>query len=98
MTDRRSNIVAFPPQVVADQKIREAERMIAKLLGHIEDAARYPQDRDLQIRAVIAPAMLDMWRDMLVEAKLRREAVDATDLMRHGGLIYRAQPSQNGAH
>jgi hypothetical protein len=93
-----SNIVPFPAQVVADQKIREAERMIAKLLGHIEEAARHPANREAQIRAAIAPPMLDAWREILDEAKVRRELLAAGDALRFGGMTYRAQPSQNGAH
>ncbi|WIA54310.1 hypothetical protein N6H05_14685 [Sphingobium sp. WTD-1] len=98
MATRPNNIIAFPPQVVADQKVREAERMIAKLLGHIEDAGRFPSNVDMQIRAAVAPPMIEMWQEMLEEAKVKRELLEAGDTMRHAGLTYRAQPSQNGAH
>ncbi len=91
-------VVKFPSAIVMDQKVREAERTIAKLLGYIEDAASNPKDGDLQIKAAIAPPMLDMWREMLEKAKIGRELIDAVDTMRHGGIVYRAQPSQNGAH
>ncbi|KKW92695.1 hypothetical protein YP76_07115 [Sphingobium chungbukense] len=72
--------------------------MIAKLLGYIEDAARFPKDGDLQVRAAIAPGMLDMWREILEKAKLESELAQAGDALLYKGLTYRAQPSQNGAH
>ncbi|SES08752.1 hypothetical protein [Sphingobium sp. YR768] len=98
MATRPNNIVAFPAEVLADQKVRQCERMVKKLLGWIEDAERFPNDRVLQIHAATAGPMLEMWSDDLKAAKIKRELLNAGDTMRHGGMIYRAQPSQNGAH
>lgn len=98
MTAQRKNVIPFPREVLADEKVRRCQKMVQMLLRHIEEGERNPNDRDALLRAAIAPPMLEMWRDDLKKVLVERELVNAGDAIRYRGLIYRAQPSQNGAH
>jgi hypothetical protein len=98
MTAQSKNVIQFPREVVAEQKVRHCKKMVQMLLRHIEEGARNPNNRDAMLRAAVAPPMLEMWQDDLKKALVEREMVTAADAIRYRGMIYRAQPSQNGAH
>lgn len=92
-----SNVIPFPREVSADADIRNAERMIKRLLRDIEEGAG-STDQEARMRGIIAPPMLELWQERLQDARLRKEGATADDVIRYGGIVYRAYPSQRGAH
>ena len=91
-------VINFPREIVVEQKIRDCRQMIEKLLGYIEAGESETCDLTARLRAATAPDFLEMWQEDLRKALAEREMLTADDAMRFGGLLYRAQPSQNGAH
>ena len=96
MATRPNNIIPFPREVIVDQKIRQCERMIEKLYDWMENYD--PSDMREAVRAETAPGFIDMWNEDLKKALAEKEMLTADDAFRFRGMVYRAQPSQNGAH
>lgn len=91
-------VVQFPRSIIVDEKIRRAERQIARQLDIIENCDPNGPTVLERANAANAPMALEWAHDSLRQALAEREMLTAADAMRFGGLIYRAQPSQNGAH
>jgi len=96
MAEKSDNIFHFPREVIVEQKIRNCRMMIDRLNGWIED--HNPNDLREVIRAETAPGFIEMWSDNLKEALAEKETLTADDALRFGGMVYRAYPSQRGAH
>lgn len=93
-----TNIIPFPRAVIIEEKIRRAERQIEKQLGFIENCSLTGPSVEERVKAVTAPQALEWAQEDLRKALAEREMLSSTDIMRHCGMVYRAQPSQNGAH
>jgi len=91
-------VIPFPRAVIVGEKNRRSTRRVAELLDTIENSDPDGADFKERLRAIAAPQALEWAQEDLREALAECEMLTACDALQHGGTIYRAQPSQNGAH
>lgn len=92
------NIIPFPREVIVDQKIRTAERLIERNIGYIENCDPNSASVEERVQAATAPRALEWAQEDLRAAMVEKATLNVDDAMRYGGIVYRAYPSQRGAH